>query len=112
MSQANHSDSDCLIIAVLSHGDRGKIYAKDNAYPVDTLWNQFTGDKCITLAGKPKIFFIQVSRKSHYHFTKQYLNFNFRLVEVMKLMMVFKLGHQYKPIVKFRFIQFLQWQTS
>ncbi|KAF2880709.1 hypothetical protein ILUMI_25469 [Ignelater luminosus] len=62
LSQANHSDSDCLLIAVLSHGDKGKVYAKDNAYPVDFLWNQFTGDKCITLAGKPKLFFIQACR--------------------------------------------------
>lgn len=47
-------------MAVLSHGEQGIIYAKDGAYkPDDHLWGRFTGDKCVTLAGKPKLFFIQ-----------------------------------------------------
>jgi caspase-like apoptosis-related cysteine protease len=47
-------------MAVLSHGEQGIIYAKDGAYkPEDKLWGRFTGDKCVTLAGKPKLFFIQ-----------------------------------------------------
>lgn len=47
-------------MAILSHGEQGIIFAKDGAYkPDDSLWGQFTGDKCITLAGKPKLFFIQ-----------------------------------------------------
>lgn len=47
-------------MAVLSHGEQGIIFAKDGAYkPDDSLWGRFTGDKCITLAGKPKLFFIQ-----------------------------------------------------
>lgn len=51
-------------MVVLSHGDEGKIYAKDADYPPDTLWNPFSGDRCPTLAGKPKIFFIQACRGS------------------------------------------------
>lgn len=47
-------------MAVLSHGETGIIYAKDAPYkPEDKLWGRFTGDKCVTLAGKPKLFFIQ-----------------------------------------------------
>lgn len=47
-------------MAVLSHGEQGIIYAKNGAYkPEDMLWGRFTGDKCLTLAGKPKLFFIQ-----------------------------------------------------
>lgn len=47
-------------MAVLSHGEQGIIYAKDGAYkPEDNLWGRFTGDKCVSLAGKPKLFFIQ-----------------------------------------------------
>lgn len=57
----DHSDSDCLIIVVMTHGDRGMIYARDHAYRPDFLWSRFAGSKCTTLAGKPKLFFIQVS---------------------------------------------------
>jgi len=47
-------------MAVLSHGEQGIIYAKDAPYkPEDNLWGRFTGDKCVTLASKPKLFFIQ-----------------------------------------------------
>lgn len=60
MAEADHSDSDCLVVVVLSHGASGKLYAKDYGYPPDTLWTPFAGDKCPTLAGKPKIFLIQV----------------------------------------------------
>merc|ERR550539_269542 len=55
----SHQDSDCLLIAALSHGEGGILYASDQAYKSDRLWSQFVGDKCPSLAGKPKIFFIQ-----------------------------------------------------
>lgn len=56
----DHTDNDCLVIAVLSHGEHGIIYAKDGVYKPESLWTPFTADKCQTLAGKPKLFFIQV----------------------------------------------------
>jgi len=47
-------------MAVLSHGEQGIIFAKDAPYkPEDNLWGRFTGDRCKTLASKPKLFFIQ-----------------------------------------------------
>lgn len=66
VAETDHADSDCLLVAVLTHGEKGKIYAKDLGYPPDTLWAPFTGDQCSTLAGKPKIFFIQVRINSIY----------------------------------------------
>lgn len=51
---------DCLVICVLSHGEEGLIFANDAAYKHEDLWQKFTADKCTTLAGKPKLFFIQV----------------------------------------------------
>jgi len=56
----NHADSDCIIIIVLSHGEDKILYARDTSYKPEILWNAFTADKCPTLAGKPKMFFIQV----------------------------------------------------
>lgn len=63
LSQEDHSDADCLVIAVLTHGlGERYLWANDMPYFVEKLWLPFTADKCRTLAGKPKIFFIQACR--------------------------------------------------
>lgn len=53
------SECDCLLIAVLSHGEQGVIYAKNMSYSTNVLFDRFTPDKCPSLAGKPKLFIIQ-----------------------------------------------------
>ncbi|XP_050345157.1 caspase-1-like isoform X1 [Nymphalis io] len=58
-AEMDHTDNDCLFISVLTHGEMGMLYAKDTHYKADNLWYYFTADKCPTLAGKPKLFFIQ-----------------------------------------------------
>ena len=68
----DHSDADCILIAVLSHGELGILYASDHAYKPDKLWAPFNSEACPSLAGKPKLFFIQVSNynlKDHYGHT-------------------------------------------
>jgi len=58
----DHSDADCLLVTVLTHGERSQfLHAQDSLYSVDNLWLPFTADKCMSLAGKPKIFIIQVT---------------------------------------------------
>lgn len=59
LSSMDHSDSDCVLVAILSHGELGYIFARDSQYKLDTIWGYFTPDRCPTLAGKPKLFFIQ-----------------------------------------------------
>ncbi|KAE8574060.1 Putative Caspase-1 [Halyomorpha halys] len=59
IAELDYSDMDCLVICVLSHGESGVIYAKDAAFTHEDLWGPFTADKCKSLAGKPKLFFIQ-----------------------------------------------------
>ncbi|KAI4491351.1 hypothetical protein M0804_002743 [Polistes exclamans] len=59
VSELDHSNHDCLIVSVLSHGELGMLYAYDTPYKADNIWSPFTSDKCPTLAGKPKLFFIQ-----------------------------------------------------
>lgn len=59
VAEMDHSNHDCLVVAVLSHGELGLLYAHDTPYKADTIWSFFTSDKCPTLAGKPKLFFIQ-----------------------------------------------------
>lgn len=37
--------------------------AQKDVYSVKSIWAQFTGDKCPSLAGKPKLFFIQAPKE-------------------------------------------------
>lgn len=63
VAQKNHSDCDCVWITFITHGEDGdRFYAKDTHFNIQMMWNNFTADKCPTLAGKPKIFVIQSSR--------------------------------------------------
>ncbi|XP_069697916.1 caspase-1-like isoform X2 [Periplaneta americana] len=59
VASTDHTQYDCLLIAVLSHGEMGIIYSKDTPYKPESLWKPFTADRCPTLAGKPKLFFLQ-----------------------------------------------------
>lgn len=63
LSAEDFSDADCLCITVLTHGmGSNYLLAKDHPYSIDQLWTPFTADRCLTLAGKPKLFFIQACR--------------------------------------------------
>jgi len=64
LTKEDHKDRDCLMIAVLSHGDTQLMYAKDYSYKPDLLWQSFSADKVPSLAGKPKMFFIQACQGS------------------------------------------------
>lgn len=55
----DYSDCDCFVMIVLSHGEMGILYSRNAPYKPDVLWSPFTADRCPTLAGKPKLFFIQ-----------------------------------------------------
>lgn len=51
----DHSNYDCIIIAILSHGEFGYLYSKDTHYKLDQICSYFTADRCPSLAGKPKV---------------------------------------------------------
>ena len=61
-SKKDHSDADCIFVAVLTHGGVDTLWAYDQQYRPNMLWSHFTADKCPSLARKPKLFFIQVIR--------------------------------------------------
>lgn len=76
VSQLDHTKNDCLCIITLTHGiQNDMICAKDVAYKSDKLWEPFAADKCITLAGKPKLFFIQVKQLTLSEFSVLFLNY-------------------------------------
>lgn len=58
----DHSDADCFACAILTHGENGEIYGVDEKIEVKELLEPFKGNRCETLAGKPKLFFIQACR--------------------------------------------------
>nr|XP_006821694.1 PREDICTED: caspase-7-like [Saccoglossus kowalevskii] len=62
VSRDDFSDCDCVAFIILSHGDDGIVYGTDGTLEVDTITEFFQADKCPTLAGKPKLFFIQACR--------------------------------------------------
>lgn len=73
----DHSDKDCLIVVLLTHGKLKEfndsnscdtvlnhdlmsyVYASDKIYPLHFVWNCFTNEKCPSLANKPRIFLVQ-----------------------------------------------------
>uniref|UniRef100_A0A182NW71 Caspase family p20 domain-containing protein n=1 Tax=Anopheles dirus TaxID=7168 RepID=A0A182NW71_9DIPT len=62
LADEDHTESDCLLVMVMTHGDEDVLYAYDRPYSVDRLWEHFMGNACPTLLGKPKLFFIQACR--------------------------------------------------
>lgn len=66
VAQEDHSDHASFVCVILSHGDEGIIFGTDGFEKLDVLTRYFKGDKCKTLVGKPKLFFIQACRGSDF----------------------------------------------
>lgn len=63
----DHKGKDCFICCILSHGDKGIVYGTDGKEAsIYELTSYFTGSKCPSLAGKPKIFFIQACQGNNF----------------------------------------------
>lgn len=66
VSSQNHQDCDCLVVVFMSHGNVSNnkefLCARDFKVETTELSKNFTADKCPSLAGKPKLFFIQACR--------------------------------------------------
>ena len=60
----DHTDRDLFAVVVLSHGNEGILYGYDHSYPAHKIWEPFTADRSLSLAGKPKLFFIQACQGS------------------------------------------------
>ncbi|KAM7021522.1 caspase-3 [Melospiza melodia melodia] len=62
ISEEDHSERSSFVCVLLSHGDEGLIYGTDGPLELKALTSLFRGDRCRSLAGKPKLFFIQACR--------------------------------------------------
>uniref|UniRef100_H2YMP8 Caspase family p20 domain-containing protein n=1 Tax=Ciona savignyi TaxID=51511 RepID=H2YMP8_CIOSA len=62
-AKKDHSDHDCFACAILTHGGRDDmLYAADDKMELSHFTEPFQADKCKSLAGKPKLFFVQACR--------------------------------------------------
>lgn len=69
----DHKEFDCLMIAILTHGEEGKLCATDGKkFSVEFLTIKFSGRNCPSLIGKPKIFFLQACRGTNFQGTVEY----------------------------------------
>ncbi|KAL6119979.1 casp9 [Pungitius sinensis] len=67
LSKKDHSQCDCCVVIMLSHGTEvshnrfpGAVYGVDGQHvPVQRITNYLNGQHCPSLQGKPKLFFIQ-----------------------------------------------------
>ncbi|XP_068101259.1 caspase-8-like [Hyperolius riggenbachi] len=56
----DHTERDCLVCCFLTHGESKAIFGTDNeVISIDEILSYFSSRNCQTLAGKPKLFFIQ-----------------------------------------------------
>uniref|UniRef100_H3CR38 Caspase-8 n=2 Tax=Tetraodon nigroviridis TaxID=99883 RepID=H3CR38_TETNG len=60
LANRNFVNEDALVVCVLSHGQKGCFYGTDGAtVKIQDVTQPFTSTRVPTLAGKPKLFFIQ-----------------------------------------------------
>ena len=63
ISARDHSQYDCFVCCLLSHGKNGGIYGTDcRLVEIQDITALFKGVACPSLASKPKLFFIQACR--------------------------------------------------
>ncbi|XP_064483194.1 caspase-3-like [Ornithodoros turicata] len=62
LSKKSHTEHDCFVCCVLTHGGEGFVYGEDGRLPVKDIMKPFLGSSCLDLVGKPKIFIIQACR--------------------------------------------------
>ncbi|XP_053206985.1 caspase-1-like [Panonychus citri] len=59
VSEEDHSDEDCLILCFITIKQEHFLSAKDGKFEIESLSEYFNAKKCPSLAGKPKMCFIQ-----------------------------------------------------
>ena len=68
----NHDKYDCLMVAILTHGDYGDVLygTTGGGIMIQEVIETFSGTRCPSLIGKPKIFIIQACRGRRHNQTQ------------------------------------------
>ncbi|XP_014870092.1 caspase-3-like [Poecilia latipinna] len=64
VAKEDHSQNASFVCVLLSHGEQELIYGTDGFKKLETLIECIKGRRCMSLVGKPKLFFIQACRGS------------------------------------------------
>ena len=60
---SDHGNFDSFVVCILSHGEDGHVFGTDSkSVNLRSIVAQLNADSCKSLAGKPKVFFIQACR--------------------------------------------------
>ena len=60
MARLDHSDYDCFACCILTHGRLGEVFGSDGvSVEIRDLTAALKPSSCPSLAGKPKLFFVQ-----------------------------------------------------
>ncbi|CAI8019655.1 Caspase-8 [Geodia barretti] len=60
---SDHAKYDSFVVCILSHGEDGHVFGTDSkSVNFRSIVAQLTADSCRSLAGKPKVFFVQACR--------------------------------------------------
>ncbi|KAM5191857.1 caspase-3-like isoform 1-T2 [Mantella aurantiaca] len=66
VAEEDHSKRSCFVCIIMSHGDEKGIYGNDDHFSTESVFSLFEENVCSSLAGKPKLFFIQACRGESY----------------------------------------------
>ena len=59
----DHARFDSFVVCILSHGDDGHVFGTDSkSVELQAIVGKLNAETCVSLAGKPKVFFIQACR--------------------------------------------------
>lgn len=73
VSTMDHSQYDCFVCCLLSHGADGGIFGTDcKLVEIKDITAMFKGVACPTLANKPKLFFVQACRGQNFDLGARY----------------------------------------
>lgn len=63
MGQRNHGEYDSFVCCILSHGSEGHVFGTDSVMvSLNDLTGMVDAQRCPSLVGKPKLFFLQACR--------------------------------------------------
>ncbi|NP_001083130.1 caspase 10 L homeolog isoform X1 [Xenopus laevis] len=64
----DHSERDCFVCCILTHGESGTVLGSDDEeVSIREIMSYFTPTSCLSLALKPKLFFIQACQGRYTH---------------------------------------------
>lgn len=62
VADMDHTNNDCLLITIMTHGKSETLTSYNGNFPLELITDYFTDARCPTLKGKPRIFLIQSCR--------------------------------------------------